>query len=409
MSKFMTLKIDALKEYLIISRIGDGNSSTVYHVQHRTTNQSFALKVFKQKFMTLEEVQNNEEINVMKYIGEHKNIIKLHEIIYEPAKSRLSLVLDLMDNNVYEIIKKRRGPFQVQQTLRLIYQLLNALKHIHSMNIIHRDVKPENCLINPGKMELKLGDFGSSRDVSEGTRPLTEYISTRWYRPPECLLTHGVYDSGIDMWAVGCILYELLTGYPLFPGKSTADQINRIHRILGTPSNDVLKSLCSPNKLKQFEFLQYPKQKLSTILPKAPPEVIDLLSKLLAYLPKDRISAADALNHPAFRITSDKKQFFKHANLNISSAPETDFIGFSNLIRKEQRIKDDECIVQKDIRRRVGFMQLPHVDIPRNQNKISKAEQKHVFLATPPKFTGFGESVLESYYSSSNKISPDKK
>ena len=95
--------------------------------------------------------------------------------------------------------------------------------------------------------------------------------------------------------------------------------------------------------------------------------------------------------------------------MNISSAPETDFIGFSNLIRKEQRIKDDECIVQKDIRRRVGFMQLPHVDIPRNQNKISKAEQKHVFLATPPKFTGFGESVLESYHSSSNKISPDKK
>ena len=384
----MSLRIDSLKEYSIIAKIGEGNFSSVYHVQHLVTQIPYALKVFKRKFQKIEEIEQIEEINIMRRLQDAKNVVKLYEVIYEPKKGRLSLVIDLMDKDVFALMKERRCPFPVNQALLLTYQLLSALKDIHSKNIIHRDVKPENCFINPRKMELKLGDFGSSRDLSLDT-PLTEYIATRWYRPPELLLSCGTYGPGIDIWAVGCILYEFLTGFPLFAGKTTIDQINRIHRILGTPPHSVLSKMCPSSKLQTFEFVQYPPQKLSRLLPKVSPDVIDLLSKLLAYLPSDRITADASLSHPAF-LENQKASFFKHANVGISSAPGIDFIAVASAIKQEkqlsQRIKDDAVVVKKDVTKRAGTAVA--LQTPPRVFGIPRSQKKKVVISTPPSTDG---------------------
>jgi renal tumor antigen len=167
--------------------------------------------------------------------------------------------------------------------------------------MFHRDIKPENCMINKDTMQLKLADFGSTRGVANAA-PYTEYVATRWYRAPECLLTSGSYGPEVDEWAIGCMIYELLTARPLFPGKHEVDQIGRIHAVLGTPSGDVLAQFSrNPNTQISLKFPERGPQDFHKLVPKRISEaVIDLMLKLLVYNPQDRMGAADALQHPAF-------------------------------------------------------------------------------------------------------------
>jgi renal tumor antigen len=141
---------------------------------------------------------------------------------------RLALVFELMECNIYEMIKGKKQTLP-EQTIKLhIYQLMKAVDHMHKHGIFHRDIKPENLLVSDGI--LKLADFGSCRGI-HSRRPYTEYISTRWYRAPECLLTDGYYGSEMDIWGIGCVLFEVLSLTPLFPGANEADQIDRVHKV----------------------------------------------------------------------------------------------------------------------------------------------------------------------------------
>lgn len=190
----------------------------------------------------------------------------------DDKKKHLDFVFELMDQNIYERISDRKAgaisPGQIKLYMcdtpryaacmrRIVgramfprvtdtsfalvtrtllagrYQLLKALKHMHNNAVFHRDVKPENILLKDNR--LKLADFGSCRGINS-KQPFTEYISTRWYRAPECLLTDGYYSYKMDVWSVGCVMYEVMTLMPLFPGANELDQINKIHDIMGTPS-----------------------------------------------------------------------------------------------------------------------------------------------------------------------------
>ncbi|GCC25337.1 hypothetical protein chiPu_0003747 [Chiloscyllium punctatum] len=150
----------------------------------------------------------------------------------------LALICELMDMNIYELIQGRRNPLPEGKIKSYMYQLCKSLDYMHRNGIFHRDVKPENILIKQNV--LKLADFGSCRSVLS-KQPYTEYISTRWYRAPECLLTDGYYSFKMDIWSTGCVFYEITSLQPLFPGSNEVDQIAKIHEVIGTPNSETLR------------------------------------------------------------------------------------------------------------------------------------------------------------------------
>jgi mitogen-activated protein kinase 15 len=207
----------------------------------------------------------------------------------------------------------------------IMYQLLNSLAFLHSGELLHRDVKPSNLLVN-AECQVKLADFGLARSVAAleaeeaaaaaaaggfggfaGGPVLTDYVATRWYRAPEILLGSTRYTYAVDMWSAGCILAELLAGRPAFPGSSTLNQLDRILALTGRPSEAELASCGSPYASMLLDSLPpalAPPLPLAQRYPGAPPEALDLLARVLRFSPADRLTAEQALRHPyvaAFR------------------------------------------------------------------------------------------------------------
>ncbi|OHT13674.1 putative long flagella protein lf4 [Tritrichomonas foetus] len=285
----------------IIKKLGEGSFADVFLGKSTQTGEMFAIKRLKKRYRTVDEVNHLPEIYSLRTLQGHPNIIKLLNISYDGSNGYVSLFFELMELNLYELIMDHKKPFDENTALILVYQILKGIAFVHSKNLFHRDIKPENCMVDKKTMVLKLCDFGSTRSESNAS-PYTEYISTRWYRAPECILTSGSYGSKVDEWAVGCILYELMTGLPLFPGKHEIDQIGRIHNIIGTPPRRLIDEFKrNPNpQIMNMNFKRIHPKDFQKILPSANKETIQLLKGLLTYDPKERVSAAEALEMPAF-------------------------------------------------------------------------------------------------------------
>ena len=287
-------------DFRIVSKLGEGSFAEVFKVRATRSGQFYAIKRLKKRYRSIDEVNRLPEVLFLKQLQGNPNVIKLIDLIYDQKNGYVAIVFELMDCNLYELLSEHKRPYSEDISLLLIFQLLLAVSYMHSKNLFHRDIKPENCMVDRETLCLKLCDFGSTRGVSSSA-PYTEYVSTRWYRAPECILTSGSYGPEVDEWSAGCMLFELLTTRPLFPGKHEIDQIARIHNLLGTPARDVLAQFRrNPNTQISFQFPQRPAQDLHKLLPKTSYDTIDLLQCLLTYNPQDRISAADALQHPAF-------------------------------------------------------------------------------------------------------------
>lgn len=225
-------------DYRIIQKIGEGTFSEVMKVQSLKDGQHYACKTMKQSVGSVEQAHSLREVQAMKRLSPHPNILQLHELLYDEDSGSLSLICELMEMNIYQLIKGRQYPLSESKVRHYMFQLCRSLDHMHSHGIFHRDVKPENILIR--SEVLKLADFGSCRSIFSKP-PHTEYISTRWYRAPECLLTDGHYCQKMDLWSAGCVFYELLSLTPLFPGRNELDQVNKIHDVLGTPDAMLLQ------------------------------------------------------------------------------------------------------------------------------------------------------------------------
>ena len=204
-----------------------------------------------------------------------------------------------MEMNLYEAIKDRKKYLSERKTKMWIYQTLKALEFMHRNGIFHRDIKPENILLRGD--QVKLADLGSCKGIYSKP-PFTEYISTRWYRSPECLLTDGYYNYKMDIWGLGCVFFEILTLAPLFPGDDEIDEVNKINYIIGSPSEELfqkfIKNSAHSNELK-FEY-----QKgigIQRYLTHVSPKVVDLINKMLEYDPDKRLTAKECLNHEYFK------------------------------------------------------------------------------------------------------------
>ncbi|CAF4782146.1 unnamed protein product [Rotaria socialis] len=226
-----------MEKYRILGKKGEGTFSEVLKCQNVRDGTFWAAKKMKQLYKSMDEIHQIREIRVLKQLNGHPNIIFLREIIFDKRTGVLCLIFELMNMNLYEYIRGRQRILPSETVCKFMYQLLKALEYIHRHSFFHRDVKPENILIKDDI--LKLADFGSCRQTLS-KQPYTEYISTRWYRAPECLLTDGFYRQEMDVWSAGCVMFEIITLRPLFPGSNELDQISKIHDILGTPSSITL-------------------------------------------------------------------------------------------------------------------------------------------------------------------------
>lgn len=199
---------------------------------------------------------------------------------------------------MYEWIKGRRHFLPEVKVKFYIYQLLKSIDHMHRNGIFHRDIKPENVLLSEDT--LKLADFGSCKGIYS-KQPYTEYISTRWYRPPECLLTDGYYDYKMDIWGIGCVFFEVMALFPLFPGSNELDQVHRIHKVMGTPSSQVLAEFEKKATHIKFNFPHVEGTGIEKYIMHVSSAGRDVISKMLIYKSEERISARQALKHIYFK------------------------------------------------------------------------------------------------------------
>ncbi|XP_066883823.1 MAPK/MAK/MRK overlapping kinase isoform X1 [Kogia breviceps] len=245
----------------------------------------------------IKQVNNLREIQALRHLNPHPNILTLHEVVFDRKSGSLALICELMDMNIYELIQGRRHPLSEKKITHYMYQLCKSLDHMHRNGIFHRDVKPENILIKQDV--LKLGDFGSCRSIYS-KQPYTEYISTRWYRAPECLLTDGFYTYKMDLWSAGCVLFEMASLQPLFPGANELDQIARIHDVIGTPAGKTLTKF-KRSRAMSFDFTLKKGSGIPLLTASLSPQCLSLLHAMVTYDPDERITAHQALQHPYFR------------------------------------------------------------------------------------------------------------
>ena len=277
-----------MHKYRLIAKKGEGTFSEVLKAQCVKNGKMTAIKCMKSQFESEEQVNNLREIQALRRLSPHPGIIKLVEVLYEQPTGRLALVFELMDMNIYELIRGRRQYLPEARIKSYMYQLIKAMDHMHRNGIFHRDIKPENILVADDV--LKLADFGSCRGIYS-KQPYTEYISTRWYRAPECLLTDGYYNYKMDLWGVGCVFFEIVSLFPLFPGTNELDQIHKIHNIMGTPPEEVLEKFKRHATHMELNFPPKEGSGITKLIPHALDDCMDLIMKLLAYNPEDRLSA----------------------------------------------------------------------------------------------------------------------
>ncbi|KAM7384256.1 hypothetical protein PAMA_011550 [Pampus argenteus] len=291
-------------KYDIKKRLGKGAYGIVWKAVDRQSGEIVAVKKIFDAFRNRTDAQRTfREIMFLQEFGDHPNIVKLLNVVRAQNDKDIYLIFEYMDTDLHAVIKKGTLLKDIHKRY-VMYQLLKAIKFLHSGNVIHRDKKPSNVLLDTDCV-VKLCDFGLARSLNQiqedsGNPALTEYVATRWYRAPEILLGSTRYTKGVDMWSLGCILGEMLLGKALFPGTSTINQIEKIMSAIQHPSPDdvlAIKSEYGSSVIQRM--LLKPQVPLEDLLqPSVPPDALDLLRGLLVFNPDKRLTAEQALQHP---------------------------------------------------------------------------------------------------------------
>lgn len=311
--------------------IGNGSFGVVFEAKVVETNEVVAIKKVLQ-----DKRFKNRELQIMRQLVKdpHTNIVALKHCFYsqvrwslscsrisgfccnsgshrfalrsfsqgeKPDELYLNLVLEFVPETVYSISRrhhKHNIPLPHLYVKLYLYQLSRALAHIHALGICHRDIKPQNLLVNPKNQQLKLCDFGSAKALVKG-EPNVSYICSRYYRAPELIFGSTDYTTAIDIWSQGCVGAELLLGQPLFPGDSGVDQLVEIIKVLGTPTKEEIRSMNS--NYIEFKFPQIKGCQWRKIFRnKTPDEAMDFIAATLAYTPSQRLKPFEGCAHPFF-------------------------------------------------------------------------------------------------------------
>ncbi|KAJ7785779.1 kinase-like domain-containing protein [Mycena metata] len=319
--------------YIQLEKLGEGTYATVYKGRSRTTNEIVALKEIN---LDAEEGTPStaiREISLMKEL-KHTNVVRLYDVIH--TETKLILIFEFCEQDLKKYMDQHgdRGALDPATVRSFMFQLLKGTHFCHTNQVLHRDLKPQNLLINR-KGELKLGDFGLARAFGVPVNTFSNEVVTLWYRAPDVLLGSRTYSTSIDVWSVGCIFAEMISGVPLFRGKDTQDQLLHILRILGTPSEQLLHKMMKDSPEITLKPLpRYPRAEMSQQLPKASPAALDLLERLLKFDPAERISAVDALSHPYFTETANDMPY--GMNIPPGSMPPPSF-NFPHPHQQQQR------------------------------------------------------------------------
>ncbi|GAM28676.1 hypothetical protein SAMD00019534_118520, partial [Acytostelium subglobosum LB1] len=274
--------------YEILRIVGQGTFGKVYEAKNSDGKRVAIKKVEKSSHFI------SREYDILKVIN-HPNCLKILDIFItnEDNKKMQNLVFDFIPYTLASLLKKKTLSLNFIRVQ--FYQLCQAIKHIHSKNICHRDITPNNILLN-AKGELVLADFGSAK-ILEFNHTSMSYICSRYYRAPELLVGCQNYSTKIDIWSIGCILAEMLNGKPLFPGTNSADQLARIIEVLGTPTSDDMEAM-RPSKSHSMQVPSVRAKMFDAFNSVDCREVVDLLSKILVFDPTKRASIEDILLHP---------------------------------------------------------------------------------------------------------------
>ncbi|GKV41571.1 hypothetical protein SLEP1_g49080 [Rubroshorea leprosula] len=287
-------------KYVPIKPIGRGAYGVVCSSINKENNEKVAIKKINNVFENrVDALRTLRELKLLRHI-QHDNVIALKDIMMPTHRTSFKdvyLVYELMDTDLHQIIKSSQ-PLSNDHCKYFIFQLLRGLKYLHSANILHRDLKPGNLLVN-ANCDLKICDFGLARTSRGNEQFMTEYVVTRWYRAPELLLCCDNYGTSIDVWSVGCIFAEILGRKPIFPGTECLNQLKLIINVLGSQKEADIEFIDNPKARRYIKSLPHSRgTHFSHLYPHADPLAIDLLQRMLVFDPTKRITVTEALLHP---------------------------------------------------------------------------------------------------------------
>ena len=293
-----------------LEKLGEGTYATVFKGRNGQTGQFVALKEIHLDSEEGTPSTAIREISLMKEL-KHENIVSLYDVIH--TENKLMLVFEYMDKDLKKYMDSytnpaggARGALDAATIKSFMWQLLRGIAFCHENRVLHRDLKPQNLLIN-AQGQLKLGDFGLARAFGIPVNTFSNEVVTLWYRAPDVLLGSRTYNTSIDIWSAGCIMAEMFTGRPLFPGTTNEDQLLKIFRLMGTPSERSWPGISGYPEYKQT-WPVYATQELRAILPQVDSLGLQLLSQLLQLRPEMRCSAQQALAHPWFAELNARSQ-----------------------------------------------------------------------------------------------------